>query len=292
MAGGVGVSGITMDTADDGKITVTTIQKHDGNVRYAGDPDNDFAVKVSKSGTITVGKNGKDAVADTGIFTTLKAFEDALKGDKYTTVTGIKQATSLTDTLDSEETGLEQDYLAFTDGTISVTVTDHSFYPPRDFDMEIPVYTAEDSVTSVAAKLNGIPGLQATWNDGYLTIESTDAERYTFALTDTSNFLELSGITEEQTQLQALEKTIDDLEAVMEKLTSHVSDFGARANRIQIQGQIYDNLTLASTEILTEKEDVDLVKILMEMKNKEVAYEAALSAAAKTMQLSLVNFLS
>lgn len=292
MAGGVGNTGINNDTEDDGIITVNTIQKHDGNVRYAGDPDNNFAVKVSKNGTITVGKNGKDAVADTGIFTTLKAFENALKGDKFTTVTGIKQATSLTDTLDSGETGLEQDYLAFADGTISVTVTDHSYYPPRDFNMGIPVYVAEDSVTSVAAKLNGIPGLKATWNDGYLTVESTDAERYTFALSDTSNFLELSGTTDEQTQLQALEKIIDDLESVMENLTSHVSDFGARANRIQIQGQIYDNLTQASTAILSEKEDVDLVKVLMEMKNKEVAYEAALSAAAKTMQLSLVNFLS
>ena len=289
--GGAGSSGITGDTAEDGKITVTAIAKLDGNVRYAGDPDHDFAVKVGQNSTITVGKNGKTAVADSGIFTALKGLENALKGEKYTTVTGIKEATSVTETLDSGDTGLELSDKTFVDGTISITVTDHSYYPPRDFVMEIPIDVSEDSLTSVAAKLNGIPGLTAGWSDNSLTIETSDTSRYSFELTDTSNFLELSGITAEELQVQALDQSIDDLETVMENLTNHISDFGARANRIQLQGQIYDNLTLSSTEILSEKEDTDLVKALMEIKNKELAYEAALSAAAKTMQLSLVNFL-
>lgn len=289
--GGAGSSGITGDTADDGKITVTTIAKQDGNVRYAGDPDHDFAVKVGQNSTITVGKNGKTAVTDSGIFTALKGLENALKGEKFTTVTGIKEATSVTETLDSGDTGLELSDKTFVDGTISITVTDHSYYPPRDFVMAIPIDVSEDSLTSVAAKLHGIPGLTAGWNDNALTIETSDTSRYSFEFTDTSNFLALSGITAEEVQLQALDKSIDDLETVMENLTNHVSDFGARSNRIQLQGQIYDNLTLSSTEILSEKEDTDLVKALMEIRNKEIAYEAALSAAAKTMQLSLVNFL-
>lgn len=293
LGGGASTTGEAKDIAEDGKLQIITIQQFDGNVRYAGDRDHDLGIKVGQNSTLDISKNGQDAIMDTGVFSILKAFEYALRGENFSTVTGIHTASDTTALLNSGDTGLEQDYLSFTNGTISVTVTDHSYHPPQDFTMDIGVDVANDTPSSIAAKLHGIPGLTASWDsNGNLKVETSDTDRYTFDFSDTSNFMELSGITSEQMQLQAIDKSIVDLDTLMESLTEQISDFGARANRISVQNQIYINLSLATKENLSEKEDTDLVKALMEVKAKEVAYEAALSAAAKTMQLSLVNFLN
>lgn len=292
LGGGAAFTGESKDVVSDGQLQVLTIQKKEGNVRYAGDPDHDLAIKVGKESALEVAKNGKSAVLDTGIFTTLKQFENALRGQKFSTVTGAYKATDTTATLDSGNTGLEQQFLSFTNGDISITVTDHSYYPPRDFAMDIGVDIATDSPASIAAKINGIPGMTASFDtDGALKLETSNTERYSFSFGDTSNFLELSGITDEQMQIQGIDKAIADFDTVMENMTSQISDFGARANRIIVQQQIYAKLELSTKENLSEKEDTDLTKALLELKSKETAYEAALSAAAKTMQLSLVDFL-
>lgn len=290
--GGAVRTGEPNDTGGDGKLSVLSIAKRDDSVRYAGDREQEISIKVGQQSTLSVSKNGQEALVDTGLFTILKNFEIALRAEAYTTVTGIHAATDITIKLDSGDTGLEQQFLAVTDGTITITVNDNNYYPPREMEMIIPVDASEDSPVSVAQKINGIPGLTASWDsEGKLTIASTDPDRYTFDVTDTSNFLELAGINAEQMQIQALDTSIRDLETLMENLTNQISDFGARSNRITVQTQIYSNLHLSNTENLSEQEDTDVMKALMEMKAKEVAYEAALSAAAKSMQLSLVDFL-
>jgi len=292
LAGGAAITGENQDLADDGLLQVISIQEKEGSVRYAGDPDHDLAVKVGKESALEVGKNGKSAIMDTGIFSTLKQFEEALLGQKFSTVTGVYKATDITAKLDSGNTGLEQQFKSFSNGAISITVTDHSCSPPKDFGMAIGVDIATDSPADIAAKINGIPGMTASWNtDGTLKLETSDTERYSFSYEDTSNFLDMSGITKEQMQIQGIDKSIAGLETVMESMSTQISDFGARANRIIIQQQIYSNLELSTRENLSEKEDTDIVQSLLELKGKETAYQAALSAAAKTMQLSLVDFL-
>jgi flagellin-like hook-associated protein FlgL len=292
LGGGTTFTGEGKDVADDGQLQVITIQKKEGSVRYAGDPDHALAIKVGAESTLEVAKNGKSAVVDTGIFSTLKQFEDALRGQNFSTVTGLNKATDITVMLDSGNTGLEQQFKSFANGAISITVTDRSYFPPRDFTMNVGVDTATDSPSSIAGKINGIPGMTAAWSaDGALKLETSDTDRYSFTYADTSGFLDMTGITHEQMQVQGIGKAITDFDTVMENMTSQISDFGARANRIIVQQQIYSNLELSTTENLSEKEDTDLVEALLALKGKETAYEAALSAAAKTMQLSLVDFL-
>jgi flagellar hook-associated protein 3 FlgL len=232
-----------------------------------------------------------DAVMNTGIFTALKGLENALRGEKYTTVTGTKEATDKTVPLNSGNTGLEQDGLAFTNGTLSFAVTDQSSYPPQTKAINLEVDIASDTPETIAARISEIPGLKASWSDGHLTVESSDPERYTFNYTDSSNFMAMNGITQDELQFQAIQKSIGELGTLLDNLSNQVSDFGARANRIEVQSMLYTNLDLAAKENLSEKEDTDMLKAIMELKSKQTAYEAALSAAAQTMQLSLVDFL-
>ena len=292
LGGGSATTGEAEDLAGDGMLTVLTIQQNKGSVRYAGDRDNNIAVKVGATSNLEITKNGVDAVMDTGVFSALKGLENALRADKYTTVTGIAEALDTSATLDSGATGLERDDLAFANGTLAFTVTDHSYYPPQAKTINLEVDIASDTPESIAERISQIPGLKASWSDdGHLSVASSDPERFTFNYTDSSNFMAMNGITQEELQFQAIQKSIGELGTLLDNLSDQVSDFGARANRIEVQSNLYVNLDLAARENLSAKEDTDMIKALMEIKAKQTAYEAALAAASQTMQLSLVNFL-
>jgi flagellar hook-associated protein 3 FlgL len=106
-----------------------------------------------------------------------------------------------------------------------------------------------------------------------------------------SNFLRTTGTDFGQIQHQALDQSLTELDELLDSLTTQITDFGARANRLQVQSRIYENLELSTAENLSEQQDTDMIEALMQLKAKEVAYQAALSAAAKTMQISLVDYL-
>ncbi|MCK5194079.1 MAG: flagellar hook-associated protein 3, partial [Desulfobulbaceae bacterium] len=294
LRGGSAVTGETADVAGDGRLSVVSILKEDSNVRYTGDRENNLEIKVGKTDTLRVSRNGQEAVMDSGLFSTLIKLEDNLLGKNYTQGTSIYSVTDTTVTLDSGATGLDPDRAnQFANGSFSITVTDHEHYPPEDFTVYIPVDITSDTLTTVSDKINAIPNITANWNsDGYLEIQTNNPDRYTMSIADQgSNFLETVGITHEEMQIQALNQSLTDLDNVMTALTTHISDFGARANRIDVQSQIYTNLEVATSENLSAKQDTDMIEALMDLKAKEVAYQAALSAAAKTMQLSLIDYL-
>ena len=290
--GGEPSTGEPGDAAGDGKLSVMSIAKQDNNVRYTGDRVNNIEIKVGKVNTLTIAKNGKETIVDTGVFTVLKTFEDNLRNLNFTTVTGIHQAVDTTVTLDSGEIGLpnEDDFL---NGTFTIAVKDHAIYPPKTFSMTISIDTSVDTLAGVATKMDGIPGMESWWDsDGYLHLETIDQDRYSYEIiNDNNKFLEVAGITPYEMQIQGLGNSISDLDQLMDDLTGRISDFGALTNRTMIQRQIYDSLELSTAENLSEQQDTDLIEALMQLKNKETAYQAALAATARSLQISLVDFL-
>lgn len=298
MSGGAAITGEPTDIANDGKIDVFSIHDQLDAVRYAGDRENDLTIKISKTGTMAVGENGKTGVMDTTIFSTLQSLANFLENKNFTTVTGIHTATDTSKTLNSKSTGLEpEDQLPtenlFQAGNFTVIVKDHDYSPARDSAVTIEINPSTDTLDSVAKRLDGIPNISASWaTDGHLKIESTDASRYTIELAfDSSNFLEATGVSSEFIQRQALSQSLANLDTLMDNLTNQISDFGARANRIGVQTEIYSNMLISTKDNLSEVQDTDIIEAIMNLKSKEVAYQAALSAASKTMQLSLVDFL-
>ncbi len=293
LSGGAMATGEASDIANDGKLSVQALVRLDNNVRYTGDRDNDAEIKVGAKSSIAVAKNGEDAISSTDVFQVMKELENYLRGQNYTFVTGIHAVDDRLATLEEINAGKGLLDEKFHDGNLAISVTDHDVYPPEEFKMLIPVDIATDTPYAIALKLNGIPGLSASWDStGHLRLESADPDRYTFNITeDSSNTLNVFGINAHELQHQGLTKSLEDLDRVMTSLSSRISEFGARANRITIQSQIYANLELANEENLSEKQDTDMVAALLALKSKEVAYQAALNAAAKTMQLSLVDYL-
>jgi flagellin-like hook-associated protein FlgL len=271
-------------TGNDPVVAVDELARREGSVHYAGDPVNDLEIKVGARSTLTISKNGQDALMETGVFSVLKRLENFLLGQNYTGFRSAVPAKDTDVTLADGGTGLPEEG-RITSGQFTVTLTDHEQNSRTD-SVEIIIDPAVDTLEDIAARLSGVPGLTAAWDaEGYLNIEVTDKERYAVTLNgDSSNFLQAAGLTGESMQFA-------ELEPVMDQLTNQISDFGARGNRIDAQNEILSNLELAVAENLSQKEDTDMLKAFMELKAKETAYQSALAAAARTMQLSLVDYL-
>jgi flagellar hook-associated protein 3 FlgL len=124
-------------------------------------------------------------------------------------------------------------------------------------------------------------------------IDTTGAEAYGKNGSETQLFKVLSDIS---TALRgnndgALNTALGNLDTAHDLLKSTLSDVGARYNRITQMKQSADDHLLSVTSQLSDIEDVDLPKAIMELQIQQTSYQAALAASAKVIQPSLIDFL-
>jgi flagellar hook-associated protein 3 FlgL len=89
----------------------------------------------------------------------------------------------------------------------------------------------------------------------------------------------------------ALSDSLKNLDTAANSLKSTLSDVGARYNRVEQMKQSANDRLLSVTSQLSEVEDVDLPKTIMDMQLQQTSYQAALAASAKVIQPSLIDFL-
>ena len=90
--------------------------------------------------------------------------------------------------------------------------------------------------------------------------------------------------TVDGTDLQALD-------ARMQGVTDALGEVGARFNRVETMKSRANDAIINFKSSLSEVEDIDLPATIMDMQLQETAYKAALSATARVLQPSLVDFL-
>ncbi|MGN6600237.1 MAG: flagellin, partial [Actinomycetes bacterium] len=81
------------------------------------------------------------------------------------------------------------------------------------------------------------------------------------------------------------------LDAAMKNITGTLADVGARTNRLEQMQQTNASRVQSLTTQLSEVEDIDLPKTLMELSMRQTAYQAALGAASRVVTPSLIDFL-
>ena len=84
---------------------------------------------------------------------------------------------------------------------------------------------------------------------------------------------------------------VDDLGRDGDRMTDVRASVGTRAARIERAKVAADDAELSLASTLSEVENTDLPKAVMELKMQEVAYQAALAATARVTQPSLLDFL-
>ncbi|WP_182525750.1 flagellin [Nocardioides dongkuii] len=84
---------------------------------------------------------------------------------------------------------------------------------------------------------------------------------------------------------------LDALGGRLEKLAAVRAQVGATQSRIEAASLKAANAELTLTQALSEVENTDLPRAIVDLKMQEVAYEAALAATGRVLQPSLVDFL-
>ncbi|MDX6326565.1 MAG: flagellar hook-associated protein 3 FlgL [Nocardioidaceae bacterium] len=88
-----------------------------------------------------------------------------------------------------------------------------------------------------------------------------------------------------------IQAAMNGLGDAQSRITTALSDVGARANQVDRAIQASQDASLDLTSALSNVENVDLVKATTDMQLNQVAYQAALAATAKLTQPSLTDFL-
>jgi flagellar hook-associated protein 3 FlgL len=84
---------------------------------------------------------------------------------------------------------------------------------------------------------------------------------------------------------------VDLLDTTTGLMQAQLADVGARYNRLVQLGQAATDRTDDLRSTLSDVEDIDLPKTIMELQLQQTAYQVALAAAAKVVQPSLQDFL-
>jgi flagellar hook-associated protein 3 FlgL len=81
------------------------------------------------------------------------------------------------------------------------------------------------------------------------------------------------------------------LDAAMSRMTTSLADVGSRFNRLEAGMRINRDAELSLQDSLSQVENVDMARAMVDLQMNEVAYQAALGATARVLQPSLLDFL-
>jgi flagellar hook-associated protein 3 FlgL len=110
---------------------------------------------------------------------------------------------------------------------------------------------------------------------------------------DGSNLFDVldKAVAQLRTAPDQLSATLDELDAVMNTMTTALADVGTRYGRVESALASVNSATLDMQAALSEVENVDIAKAIVDLQMQEVAYQAALGATARVIQPSLIDFL-
>ncbi|NKE06800.1 flagellar hook-associated protein FlgL [Mesobacillus selenatarsenatis] len=90
---------------------------------------------------------------------------------------------------------------------------------------------------------------------------------------------------------QELDKLLNDLDKAMNTLSAERSELGARYNRLEMMENRLGQQEVMATKILSDNEDADIERVIMDLKSQESVHRAALSVSARIIQPTLMDFL-
>ncbi|ADL08336.1 flagellar hook-associated protein FlgL [Thermosediminibacter oceani] len=89
----------------------------------------------------------------------------------------------------------------------------------------------------------------------------------------------------------SLSGRLDQLDNAIDTVLKYRSQIGARINRLEATKTRLEYNNIDYTELLSKTEDVDVAKLIMDLKMEENVYRASLAVGARIIQPTLVDFL-
>ncbi len=85
--------------------------------------------------------------------------------------------------------------------------------------------------------------------------------------------------------------SLEKLDTAMSRMRTALADVGTRYGRVESALASVNSTTIDTQAMLSEVENVDIAKAIVDLQMQEVAYQAALGATARVIQPSLLDFL-
>lgn len=103
-------------------------------------------------------------------------------------------------------------------------------------------------------------------------------------LTELENELSSGTLSNEKSYLS-------DIDGFSNQMSAERSDIGARTNRLELVESRLEQQKVVATRMLSDNEDVDFEKVVTDLLSQESVHRAALSANARIIQPTLIDFL-
>lgn len=91
--------------------------------------------------------------------------------------------------------------------------------------------------------------------------------------------------------IDGISNNISDLDESLDEVIKKRSEVGAKQNRLELTKNRLEDDKIKFKELLSQNEDVDIAKTIMNLKMSENVHRAALSSGARIIQPSLTDFL-
>jgi len=88
-----------------------------------------------------------------------------------------------------------------------------------------------------------------------------------------------------------LDQYIGLIDENIDNLINERADLGARMNRMDLVSSRLDDQELAATELMSNNEDAEMEEVIMNLVSQEAVHRAAMSAGARIIQPTLMDFL-
>ncbi|WP_425448026.1 flagellar hook-associated protein FlgL [Dethiothermospora halolimnae] len=88
-----------------------------------------------------------------------------------------------------------------------------------------------------------------------------------------------------------IQESIANMDKVLNNTLAVRSEVGAKTNRLEITQQKLDSQILNFTKLLSNNEDADMARVIIDLKTQESVYRASLSSGSRIIQPTLIDFL-
>jgi flagellar hook-associated protein 3 FlgL len=110
---------------------------------------------------------------------------------------------------------------------------------------------------------------------------------------DSGLFSTLGGLKKalEDDDLAGIGTQLENLTSVENYLNSQIADIGVRQNQAQVRENILSQLQFELKDQLSRVEDADIAEVIIQLNAKQLTYQAALAAASRVSEMSLLNYM-
>lgn len=95
----------------------------------------------------------------------------------------------------------------------------------------------------------------------------------------------------ENNNVTDIDQQLSNLVTVEDCFNDQIADVGGRSLRVENKQRVVDALNLNFQETISNLEDADLAELMIDLNTRELSYQAALSAAARIHEMTLLDYM-